>query len=161
MAMSIIEIWGRGDQGDTAKRLGAEDVIGGKVVVGLAAEAEELWCVRIVGNLIGIESAKREHNVRRIKKKTELSYRILHLQVVGPIIVDTTPPMFVGHVSVHAEDKYLISEWEDEGFVDDEDQSLEYQVGIGKCSKYQFLSFMSLLVREQTHLNCITENVFY
>ncbi|XP_038051300.1 uncharacterized protein LOC119724354 isoform X2 [Patiria miniata] len=52
-------------------------------------------------------------------------------KVIGPIIVDTTPPMFVGRVSVHVEDEYLIAEWGDSGFIDDEDTSLRYQVAIG------------------------------
>ncbi|XP_038050780.1 uncharacterized protein LOC119723938 isoform X2 [Patiria miniata] len=52
-------------------------------------------------------------------------------KVIGPIIVDTTPPMFVGSVSVHVEDDYLIAEWGDDGFIDDEDTSLRYQVAIG------------------------------
>ncbi|XP_038057739.1 uncharacterized protein LOC119729229 [Patiria miniata] len=52
-------------------------------------------------------------------------------KVVGPIVVDTTPPMFVGHISVHVEDEYLIAEWGDGGFIDDEDTSLRYQVAIG------------------------------
>ncbi|XP_038062737.1 uncharacterized protein LOC119733220 [Patiria miniata] len=52
-------------------------------------------------------------------------------KVVGPIVVDTTPPMFVGRVSVHVEDEYLIAEWGDDGFIDDEDTSLRYQVAIG------------------------------
>ncbi|XP_038050879.1 uncharacterized protein LOC119724031 [Patiria miniata] len=50
---------------------------------------------------------------------------------IGPIVVDTTPPVFVGRVSVHAEDEYLIAEWGESGFIDDEDTSLRYQVAIG------------------------------
>ncbi|XP_038071216.1 uncharacterized protein LOC119740085 [Patiria miniata] len=53
------------------------------------------------------------------------------VKVVGPVIVDTTPPVFVGRVSVHVEDAYLIAEWGDSGFIDDEDTSLRYQVAIG------------------------------
>ncbi|XP_038050540.1 uncharacterized protein LOC119723761 [Patiria miniata] len=53
------------------------------------------------------------------------------IKKVGPIVVDTTPPMFVGRVSVHAEDEYLIAEWGESGFIDDEDTSLRYQVAIG------------------------------
>ncbi|XP_022100380.1 uncharacterized protein LOC110984469 isoform X2 [Acanthaster planci] len=51
-------------------------------------------------------------------------------KVVGPIIVDTTPPMFVGRVSVRVEDEYLVAEWGDDSFIDDEDTDLRYQVAV-------------------------------
>ena len=59
-------------------------------------------------------------------------------KVVGPLLVDTTPPRFVGSVSVHSEEGYLIAEWEDRSFLEDIDTDLRYQVGIGKsCSDGQ------------------------
>ncbi|XP_022103295.1 uncharacterized protein LOC110986023 [Acanthaster planci] len=50
---------------------------------------------------------------------------------IGPVIVDTTPPIFVGHVAVRVEGEYLVAEWGDDGFTDDEDTGLRYQVAIG------------------------------
>ncbi|XP_022105050.1 uncharacterized protein LOC110986986 isoform X2 [Acanthaster planci] len=52
------------------------------------------------------------------------------LKVIGPITVDTTPPMFVGRVSFHVEGDYLIAEWGEDGFIDDEDTDLRYQVAV-------------------------------
>ncbi|XP_022088109.1 uncharacterized protein LOC110977889 isoform X2 [Acanthaster planci] len=53
-------------------------------------------------------------------------------KAIGPIVVDTTPPTFVGRVSVRADDDHLIAEWGDDGFIDDEDTGLRYQVAIGQ-----------------------------
>ncbi|XP_022107048.1 uncharacterized protein LOC110988105 [Acanthaster planci] len=52
-------------------------------------------------------------------------------KVIGPIVVDTAPPLFVGRVSVRSEGDYLIAEWADNAFTDEEDTSLRYQVAIG------------------------------
>ncbi|XP_022102003.1 uncharacterized protein LOC110985345 [Acanthaster planci] len=57
--------------------------------------------------------------------------QLASFKVIGPIVVDTTPPMFVGNVFVRVDDEYLIAEWGDDGFIDDEDTSLRYQVAIG------------------------------
>ena len=57
---------------------------------------------------------------------------VFQLQFVGPIIVDTTPPMFVGRILVHLDGEYLVTEWGDDGFTDNEDAGLSYQVCIGE-----------------------------
>ena len=64
-------------------------------------------------------------------KNYGISFR---LQFVGPIIVDTTPSMFVGRILVHLDGGYLVTEWGDDGFTDSEDADLTYQVGIGKIT---------------------------
>ncbi|XP_071798435.1 uncharacterized protein [Asterias amurensis] len=50
---------------------------------------------------------------------------------VGPIIVDTTAPMFVGRFLVHLDGSYLVTMWGDDGFTDNEDADLSYEVAIG------------------------------
>ncbi len=49
--------------------------------------------------------------------------------------MDITAPMFVGHILVHLYGGYLVSEWGDDGFTDDEDAYLAYQVGVGEILK--------------------------
>ncbi len=43
--------------------------------------------------------------------------------------------MFVGRIFVHLDGGYLVTEWGDDGFTDDEDADLAYQVGIGEILK--------------------------
>ncbi|XP_033637440.1 uncharacterized protein LOC117298344 isoform X1 [Asterias rubens] len=72
--------------------------------------------------------------------KAQLTYS----KFVGPIIVDTTPSMFVGRILVHLDGGYLVTEWGDDGFTDSEDADLTYQVGIGHTrGGTEFVSFRS------------------
>ncbi|XP_022103276.1 uncharacterized protein LOC110986013 isoform X2 [Acanthaster planci] len=67
------------------------------------------------------------HLVLKAVNKAQLSTS----KVIGPIVVDTTPPVFVGRISVIAEDDFLVAKWGDKDFTDDEDTDLRYQVAVG------------------------------
>ncbi|XP_071784665.1 uncharacterized protein [Asterias amurensis] len=70
--------------------------------------------------------------------------QLAHSKFVGPIIVDTTPPMFVGRILVHLDGEYLVTEWGADGFTDNEDAGLSYQVCIGHTrGGTEFVSYRS------------------
>ncbi len=57
------------------------------------------------------------------------------LQIIGPIVVDTTPPVFTGTtttITVTVEDDNLIAQWSEGDFVDDMDPNLSYYIAAGK-----------------------------
>ncbi|XP_033124572.1 uncharacterized protein LOC117122905, partial [Anneissia japonica] len=52
--------------------------------------------------------------------------------MIGPIIVDVTPPSFTGDIYVRLDEEYLLAEWNADCFIDDEDdEPLTYYVAVG------------------------------
>ena len=62
-----------------------------------------------------------------LPKKYDLSF-----QVIGPIIVDTTAPVFTGEITVGVEDDHLTARWTDGEFLDSSDMNLLYHIAFGK-----------------------------
>ena len=57
----------------------------------------------------------------------------MSLQVIGPVIVDTTPPVFTGDPPILLEliDNHLRARWPPGQFADSSDPSLEYFIAVG------------------------------
>ncbi|KAI8507103.1 hypothetical protein Bbelb_155420, partial [Branchiostoma belcheri] len=79
-------------------------------------------------------------------------------KVVGPIIVDVTPPTFSGEVSVSVEDSFLVARWPGDGFSDDEDgDALNMAFAIGHLPGGEdVMTYSSLNNTERCHTAEIT-----
>ena len=57
----------------------------------------------------------------------------IYFQSIGPVIIDRTPPVFVGsHIAVHGDNNFLIADWSQNAFIDREDPyPLTYEYAIG------------------------------
>ncbi|XP_078664145.1 uncharacterized protein LOC144907216 [Branchiostoma floridae x Branchiostoma belcheri] len=79
-------------------------------------------------------------------------------KVVGPIIVDVTPPTFSGKVSVSVEDSLLVARWSRDGFSDDEDgDALNMAFAIGHFpGREDVMTYSSLNNTEQCQTAEIT-----
>ncbi|KAI8485722.1 hypothetical protein Bbelb_365560, partial [Branchiostoma belcheri] len=79
-------------------------------------------------------------------------------KVVGPILVDVTPPTFSGEVSVSVEDSFLVARWPGDGFSDDEDgDALNMAFAIGHLPGGEdVMTYSSLNNTERCHTAEIT-----
>lgn len=63
-------------------------------------------------------------------------------KIVGPIIVDTTPPLFTGQLNVKSTFNQLLVSWPDNAFQDPENRNgIQYQLAIG-CYGLSLLFFL-------------------
>ena len=55
------------------------------------------------------------------------------MQSIGPCLIDTTPPDFMGTISTSLSGHFLIASWPENAFTDSEEfYSLTYEYSIGK-----------------------------
>ncbi|XP_078700910.1 uncharacterized protein LOC144927390 [Branchiostoma floridae x Branchiostoma belcheri] len=65
--------------------------------------------------------------------KAENSAGLTTVKTVGPIVVDITPPQFVGQITLSTEANYLVGRWSANDFYDQESQDpLQYQFAVGR-----------------------------
>ncbi|XP_078661603.1 uncharacterized protein LOC144905733 [Branchiostoma floridae x Branchiostoma belcheri] len=65
--------------------------------------------------------------------KAENSAGLTTVKTVGPIVVDITPPQFVGQITLSTEGNYLVGRWSVNDFYDQESQDpLQYQFAVGR-----------------------------
>ncbi|XP_078621331.1 uncharacterized protein LOC144887808 [Branchiostoma floridae x Branchiostoma japonicum] len=79
------------------------------------------------------------HLIIKAEDRTGLSTT----KVVGPIVVDITPPQFAGQITLSTEGNYLVGRWSANNFYDQESQDpLQYEFAVGRHpSSADILSF--------------------
>lgn len=66
--------------------------------------------------------------------QAKVNQLLIILQNVGPFILDTTPPLFVGsYIDLYVSEKYLVANWSSVSFIDSDNPfPLDYEFTIGK-----------------------------
>ncbi len=72
--------------------------------------------------------------------KCESRFNLYSNQVLGPIVVDTSPPEINGEVSLRASEAGLVVQWLIEDISDPEDPDISVYIAIGKA--FAFISFI-------------------